>query len=495
MTLIEMLLKNAELYPEKTAIIHGDVRFSYKEFREKSMALAIYLWEIGLKKGDRVGLLVEKCPQAVIAFLGINMAGGIVCPIDNNQPSACIQSVIDSTNPAALVVSHNFLTIFNRLKPSLSKDHCIVIGGQPEESCRSWDEVMTRKSPHSIKEGIKDDDAAFLNFTSGITGVPKGAVTTHANIYWNTRAAVEGLELTHDDIHLCMFPVFLHTFEILARALYLGGTIVLPDDTMPISIARAISAHRVTCMMAVALIYQTLVRYPPPGTLNCNSLRLAESGGMPVSSTLAYEFEKLFRIPIIPVWGSTETTGIALAAPIHGGNKSGSMGKPLPHYEAKVVDEDGTTLPVDEIGEMAIKGPAVCSEYFGNPLETGERLKDGWYFTGDLVRRDVDDFYYFVGRKSGLIKVAGLKVYPMEIENVLKEHPKIAEVAVVKSQNNLQGEVPKAVIVLKKDTQMSKTDIREFCAKQLPRYKVPEIVEFVHELPKTPGGKILYREL
>ena len=215
---------------------------------------------------------------------------------------------------------------------------------------------------------------------------------------------------------------------------------------------------------------------------------------MHINPALAQRFKEMFGRSIIPVWGSTETMGIALANP-DGGKKRGSIGKPCPYYHAKIVGEDREELSSNEIGEMAIKGPAISSGYFGNPEETKKCMNDGWFYTGDLGRRDSEGFFYFIARKNGMMKVAGMKVFPTEVEDVLSTHPGIAEVAVVKAQDRLHGEVPKAVIVLKEGAEIDKAGIRKFSVKRMSKYKVPRIIEFRTELPKTPGGKVLYREL
>jgi acyl-CoA synthetase (AMP-forming)/AMP-acid ligase II len=336
---------------------------------------------------------------------------------------------------------------------------------------------------------------AYLNLTSGTTGIPKCAITTHDNIYWNTRSVVEFFKLTAEDIHLCMFPPFAHPHEIFARPIYLGGTLVLLDKISPKGIVKAINDNKVTCFMAIASIYEALVRLREAADFDLKFLRLAESGGMHLSPILAKNFMDLFEFPIIPVWGSTETAGIALAASLNGNQKEGSMGKSCPYYETKIVNDDGQEVPANEIGELAIKGPAVCSEYLGDREATDKHMRKGWFHTGDMVKKDSDGYFYFAGRKTGMMKVAGLKVFPTEIEDTLSAHPKIAEVAVVKDQDGLHGEVPKAVIVPKEGMQIEKKEIRKYCEKRLSRYKVPRIIEFRSHLPKTPGGKILWRKL
>jgi long-chain acyl-CoA synthetase len=495
MTFIEMLEKNGELFPEKAAIIYKNERVSYKYFHGKSNALANFLLKKGLKKNDCIGFLVEKNPAAIISFLGVAKAGGIFFPIDHNHTISHIQSILNLTKPAFLIISAKFQPLLTKLKLPLSDIELIVIGPRPENIYYSLEEIFLKESESAPEAGVVAEDIAYLNFTSGTTGTPKGAICTYANIYWNTISSIKSLGLTHEDIHLCMFPVFSHPHELFARALYLGGTIVLIDDFLPKSIAEAITTHKVTCMMAIALAYDSLVRYHVSCANDFSSLRVAESGGMHVSPSLFREFKEHFNVSIIPVWGSTETSGIALATPADTGYHPGSMGKPCPYYEIKIIDEAGKELQTGEIGEMVIKGPAVCSGYFENPNETEQHMKDGWLYTDDLVKKDDEGYFYFASRKSGMIKVAGLRVFPTEIEDVLRSHPKIAEAAVVKIRDQLLGETPKAVIVLKEGQSLTKEDIRKFCGKRMEKYKVPNTIEFLPALPKTPSGKILYREL
>ena len=225
------------------------------------------------------------------------------------------------------------------------------------------------------------------------------------------------------------------------------------------------------------------------------SLRLAESGGATVHPELMNAFRERFNISITPVWGSTEATGIALASPMEGNCPRGSMGVPCKYYEVKIVDDEGREVDGNEVGEMIIKGPAVCSAYYEEPDETAKHMRDGWLYTGDLVKKDAEGFFYFISRREGMMKVAGLRVYPAEIERFLLAHDAVQEVAVVRVNDDTLGEAPKAVVVLKKGAQISDMELKRFCSRKMPKYKVPTIIEFRDELPKTPGGKVLYAKL
>ncbi|MGD8765154.1 MAG: class I adenylate-forming enzyme family protein [Desulfobacteraceae bacterium] len=495
MTIVEMLEKNAKLFPQKTSIISEKSKISYELLYENINTLANFLIDIGIRKGDRVGLLLQKTPELVESFLGVVSAGGVVFPIDFNQTARHIRQLLELTDPFALIVDATFIPLLSQINFPFSDRQIIVVGHGEEGTHLTWEKVLSNRRPVRPHVNIRGEDVAYLNLTSGTTGIPKCAITTHDNIYWNTISVVECFKLTAEDTHLCMFPPFAHPHEIFARPIYLGGTLVLFDKISPKGIVKALNDNKVTCFMAIASIYEALVRYREGTDFNLKFLKLAESGGMHFSPVLAKNFKDLFKIPIIPVWGSTETAGIALAASLSGRQKKGSMGKPCPYYEIKIVNDDGEDVPANEIGEMAIKGPGVCSEYLGNPEETAKHMREGWFYSGDMVKKDSEGYFYFAGRRTGMMKVAGLKVFPTEIEDILSEHPKIAEVAVVKGQDGLHGEVPKAVLVPKEEMQIDKKEIRKYCEERLSRYKVPRIIEFRSHLPKTPGGKILWRKL
>jgi len=494
-TLMEMLSENAERLPHKVAMIYHDQQISYRTLYRKTNSLANFLIRIGLDRGDRVGLMMNKTPEVVISFLGVASACGAAMPIDFNLPAAQLQYLVDLTEVRVIIISDEHQHLLSGLHFPSNYIGTIVVGSPVSKSDFEWVRVIedTDHRPPGISAGI--NDVAYLNLTSGTTGLSKCAVTTHANIFWNTAAAVQTLNLTPDDVHLCLFAVFAHPHELVARPLYLGGTLVLLDKIAPKTICRTISEHGVTCMMAIASVYQTLVRLYEATPFDLSPLRLPESGGMHTPPVLLKEFEERFQRRIIPVWGSTEATGIGLAMAPGGQYKPGSVGTPCPTYEMRIIDDNGIDVIMGEVGEMIIRGPGVISSYYGNPGETMKCLKDGWLYTGDMFKSDSDGYFYFAGRRQGMMKVAGMKVYPVEIEETLLSHPGISEAVVVKHLDELHGEVPRAIIVLKPDVSLDKRDIRQFCEQRIAKCKVPRVIEFRPELPKTSGGKIRWREL
>ena len=489
MTLTGMLDRNAQNIPEKTAIVFHDTRICYRELGSIVNKMANALLDMGLKKGDMVGLMLPRIPELVISFLAVARAGGIAVPVNFELKFEDLETIFRCISPRFLVVYGQFLDLAKRVSQSDPRISIIAVDGAMEGSLQ-WNHILKSQKGDNPCHEIKDDDIVYLNYTSGSTGNHKGAITTHSNIYWNTLASVDALGLMPGDVHLCMFAPFAHPHEIFARSLYLGGTMVLVDKIYPKSLADAISTHRVTCMMGLAPMYQNLLDLLEHKDYDLSSLLVPESGGMYTRRDLIEKFRQKVGVPMIPVWGSTETTGIAIANRPGEDLIPGSIGRPCDFYEINIVDECGEELEPGEIGEMVFKGPAVIQGYYMDEANSKKCLSDGWYHSGDLGRKDESGHFYFVERKAGLMKVAGLKVYPLEIELVLMDHPDIKEAAVISAKDRLRGEVPKALIVTKDGRELTEKEILGFCKGRLAQYKLPRIIEIRESLPKIGSGKI-----
>ena len=301
---------------------------------------------------------------------------------------------------------------------------------------------------------------------------------------------MEAFGFTRDDVHLCMFASFAHPHELFARALYLGGTVVLLEEINPKTMARTIRERGVTCMMGLAPMYDMLIAHCADADLG--ALRIAESGGMYTRPDTIRDFRRHFGIPVLPVWGSTETTGIALANTPAAFRTDGSAGRVCPHYAVRIVDDEGRDQGDGEVGEMIISGPGVVAGYW---RDAAFPTRAGWYRSGDLAYRDAEGYHYFVERKSGLLKVAGLKVYPLQVELVLLAHPAVQEAAVIGVEDRLRGVVPKGFLIAKAGHQIDAEEIRHFCRGRLAEYMIPKDLEAVDDFPRIGSGKVDKRAL
>ena len=486
MTLVEQLERNAARVPEKPALVHRDGRLNWRELDGLTNRVANSMAALGVKKGDVTALVLERVPELIVAFLASVKLGAVPAPVNYNLRKEHVQGLISFLKPPVVFTASKFLGLFEGTRTG---PRTVVCGEGPAGEYR-WEELAGGPACPPPGTKIVAGDVAYLNYTSGTTGEQKGALATHENIYWNTRSAVEVFGITGSDVHLCVFSSFSHPHELFARALYTGGAMVLINEVFPKSLLKTIREQEVTCMMGLTPMYELLLDVAGgAGGSDLGALRLQESGGMYTTPDLVKRFEEKFGVPVYPVWGSTETTGIALATRPAEAARASSIGRPCPYYDVKVVDEAGGEVMPGEVGELLFKGPAVVSGYWGLEEDRGS-FRDGWYLSGDLGRRDEDGYFYFVDRKSAMMKVAGLKVYPMEIEKTLMLHPGIREAAVVSSVDGLRGEVPRAVISPKEGASLTKAEVAGFLRTRLAGYKVPRIIEFREELPKSGSGKI-----
>lgn len=489
MTTGHVLQEKTKKHPNRHAIISKEGTITYADLFGLSCSFANGLLDYGFKKGDRVGVLTRKTPETVIAYLGMGLIGVIGVPLSFHYREERLRQVISATSIRLIVVDEAFMPVVAPLKSQGCDFSVVTIGNNKGKSDYIWNDFLSAAGSDYPDVGIHDDDVFYLNFTSGSTGVPKAVATTHAHIHWNTLSSLEALNIKDDQKHLCMFAVFSHPHEIFARPLWTGGTMVLLDSLYPKSIASMISDHSISAIMGLAPMYEMLLPFANSERYDFSSLTLVESGGMFTHPELQSKFLDNFGIAIRPVWGSTETTGVALAVPQLAG-VTRSCGKTAPYYTVKVIDNNGNEVPHGETGEMIIQGPAVVNSYLDDDNETEKCFHDGWFYTGDMVFQDSDDLFYFRGRESGMMKVGGLKVFPQEIEDTIQALNQVEDVAVVPVTEKLRGEVPQAFVVLKEDEILDAQQIKDYCRKNLANYMIPKKIVFRQSLPKTSTGKI-----
>ena len=468
---------------------------TYGELHRQVNKIANYLVSLGLKKGDRVAILCDKTPELVVISLACAITGFILTPLNFKMPPAELEKVWNLTTPSVLVAHlHHFVEYIDLLEPLIPAENRIILTHLRSFGPR-WQDVL-KCAPNDSPPLVADiEDVVYFNFTSGTTGISKIAMTTGANLYWNTRGSAETQDLTEADIHLSMFPTYGHPHELWCRAIFLGGTMLMIDHLSPKYIANVISDYKVTSFMAVPSLMEMLVSIIEEDghEFDFSHLRYLEAGGMHSTDGFTQRIRKVFEsknVKFLPVWGSTETAGIALCSAVLGERKIGSVGKPVKYYETKIINEQQEECKPGEVGELLVKGPGVVSGYYNNPEETQKSFHQGWYRTGDLMKYDEDKNYYFVYRRQGMMKVAGMKVSPQEIDNVLSLHPQIKEAVCVPAFDRLRGEVPKAIVVIAPGTSLSPSDIKKFCRIHLADYKIPRIIEYWPYLPKTVTGKI-----
>lgn len=499
MNLKLMLEETSRRYGAKTAIVYNNHRITYAELDDTSNRLANALQETGIKKGDRIAMLLPDTPDFVAVYFGIVKAGAIAVPLDTKYKLDEFTSLLDDCRPRAIVLKSSLL---NSIAPALTKlkymAHFIDIDSA--EGATSYPQVLAAGSPRPVAITLEPEDTAMLSYTSGPTTQPRGVVLTHRSLYAETIASAAGFAQTEKDVSILFALPLHHVFglvAILLSAIYKGSTVVIVPGLSVSEVMATIERERATIFMGVPYVHALMIRtaYRDGLKNNLSSLRLCASAGAPLPAGTTRRFKDTFGYKLIDFWGLTEAVCHITCPPVDGTGKSGSVGKALPGWEIKIVGDRGRKLPADQPGEVIVRGP-IMEGYYHNPQATAEVIKDGWLYTGDLGRIDGDGYLFLTGRKKDLIIRKGQNIYPADIEAVLGSHPRVAEAAVVGTINWLKGEDIKAFVRLKDGATASHRELRQYCLEHLAHYKMPQKLVFTDGLPtRTATGEISKAEL
>jgi long-chain acyl-CoA synthetase len=533
--LFYFLEEAARKYSDRACTIFKGAVISYKEMNALTDHLAAALVELGVKKGDRVGIFMPNVPQFIMAYFGILKAGGVVVAVNPTYPADEVLTPVNDANIEIIFTLTRFYKILKAVRERSKLKRIIVSnikealppftsllfsllkekkeGHQLEalDERDLWMKDLLKKHENSPKPNVEitPDDTALFQYSGGTTGVPKGAVAAHRNIVANTiqmRAwfvnCIEGQE-----VFLMGIPLF-HVYGMVAGmslAMTLGASLVMVPNARDLKdVLENISKYKTTIFPGVPLLYNGINNHPDvkAGKYNLSSIKACISGSAPLMRETKEEFERLTGGRVFEGYGLSEAPTATHCNPLLGVNKTGSIGMPLPNVEVKIIslDDGETEKQQGEIGEIAVHGPQVMKGYHNMPTETANTLrqmKDGktWLFTGDIARMDEDGYFYIVDRKKELIKPGGFQVWPREVEEAIASHPKVLEVGVGGIPDPNRGEAVKAWIVVKPGENLTVGELKAYCKEHLAPYKVPSHFEFRSELPKTTVGKILRREL
>jgi len=479
------LFKNTKVSDDHVAIKFKGTEYSYKDLDSIINKYASFFQSLGIVNGDKVALSFPNCPEYIFSFMGASKAGAIVVPLNMMLTLEEIAYIIMESGANTIVV-HPLIAqkIDKNQLSSLKLKNIIVLDDYVIEK------ILGMGNPKEID--IKDDDICTYLYTSGTTGKPKGAMLTHNNFYSDVKAMDEVSDLGKYDNFLCVLPLF-HSFSWTVNVLlafYLGATVTIKENFMPKDTLDTLINEKITVFCGVPSMFAILMRMAEKGQFK--ALRLAISGGAPLAPEIQRGFEQKFNFPLVEGYGLSEAAPVALLNPLEPDavRKPGSIGFPLPCLEAKIVDENDNEVAVGEVGELVLKGSNIMLGYHNMPEDTAITLKNGWLHTGDLAKKDDEGYFYIVDRIKDMIILGGLNVYPREVEDALLEHPDILEAAVIGVGDPLKGEDVKAFVVLKEGAKADRKEIQKFLKNKLAAYKIPQIFEFVSELPKNAAGKI-----
>ena len=503
MNLGKLLNITASKYPARTAIISQEGRWSYKALDEKTNRLAGALLNAGLKKGDRIAILFYNSSYFVEAYFAAVKIGLVVTPVNFRFTGPEITYVINDAQPLMLLYGPEFEKTLQDVADQLVSVQHFVSPRNPGTSLAVDYEDFLAGGQTDIAipaSRVSENDPCQLMYTSGTTGKPKGATLTHRNVLWNFFNTIWAREDKAGERAIIVGPLY-HTAALnnhLTIQVALGGTSIIIRKFEPESLLRTIETEKATIVSGAPALYNMLLQHPNAHKYDTRSITKCTSG----SDKLPLEIKKrlLAFFPnikgVYDVYGLTEASpGITILNAADSLRKDGSVGRILPFMEARIVDKENNSLPPGEVGELICRGPNVMQGYHRNPQATAESIQNGWLFTGDLARMDDEGFLYIVDRKKEMIVSGGENIYPREIEEVIIQHPSVADVAVIGIPHPKWGETVKAFVVPVQGQTLDEREVIDFCKKYLASYKKPTVVAFVSEIPRNPSGKALKRIL
>ncbi len=499
-TVAHLLDAALEIDADRTAIIFDDEETSYRDLDERANRVANGLIELGLNPGDRVAVQLENRPEFLEIFIGVMRSGGVMVPANVMYTADEMRHILSDSGAKILLVSDAISSRLREVTPEIAGVETIVELGTPQlDGSVDCLELIRNSQPSRPDLTIDPDAPAVIQYTSGTTGKPKGAVVSHRNILTSidTIGTLPNYPIEDDSVTLLCLPLF-HTFGLNFGAgltFAYGLTMVLVNRFDPELVFSLIEKHKVSLFWGVPPMYYAFVNTPGLEGYDVSSLRHAMTGAAILPVVIVERFRDLTGIELSDGYGMSETTAILTFNSVGPVIKRGSVGPPYPGLEMCIMDEHDQPMPVGEVGEICARGPNIFQGYWNLPEETAEVMRSGWLHTGDLGRVDEDGYFFIVGRTKDLIIVSGYNVYPIEVETVILRHPKVLDCAVVGVPDNYQGESVCAVVVARPGEQLTEPEINDHCRRHLAAFKCPRRIVFREEIPKSASGKILARVL
>ena len=521
----ESLRAHAAAQPDRTALFWYGTVLSWADLDRASDAFGARLQALGVKKGDPVVLFLNNCPQYVIAHYGIQKIGAIVCPSGPLNKEHELTYQVDDLKARIMVAASDLLPVVEKVRPQSSLEHVFVVHCADLLPSAPTIEVppelqALRAAIRTVPAGYEDfraamdgnarptpvalsmDDVALMTYTSGTTGLPKGAMLSYGNAWFKAAVTAQWLDLRPQDMVLSAAPLYHIAGKLLSVSapVLVGASQVLLHRFDALVALQAIDRYKVTHWWSIATMNVACMQVPDAARFDLTSLRLnpATSFGITYTEPLARQWQAFTKGPCISceaAYGLSETHTMDTGMPFDA-IRWGTHGLPMPGVSIRIVDPDtGTELPSDEMGEITLRSPGNFKGYWNKPEATARTLKDGWVWTGDMGKKDADGYLSFIGRFKEMIKVSGYSVFPEEVETILIKHPGVAQAAVIAEPDPEKGEVVKAYIVRKPGTQASAEEIIVWAREHMAKYKAPRLVHFIDALPTTGSGKVLRRLL
>lgn len=503
---LDEVLRNAVAkYPDKVALIFEDREVTYREFDRlvNNMASAL-INDCGIQKGDRIGLLFKNCIEVVIGMFGSLRTGAIVLPLNNKLKSAELKYQLENSETKLLMCETESWATVAPIKDEIPCSQYFVLGDEIPEGTKPFSALIEKEAKEDIRVPIDEEDIAWIVYTSGTTGLPKGSMSSHINGVHSVTSYCRTYRITSEDRGIIAVPLF-HVTGLFAQLITLmkaGGSSVIMPKMDAAEMIRLIAEKHCTHTLSVPTVYIMMMNHPDAKKYDLSHFRVGAFGGAAISAESVRQIgEWIPGIELHNTYGLTEVSSPGTQMPDeHSARKPASIGWPTPVTQLRTVDpETGEDVPVNAEGELWIKAPNVTPGYWKMPEATAKSITDGWLHTGDIAAIDEEGFVYIKDRLKDMINRGGEKIFSVEVEDVLYTNPKILEVAIVGVPDEKYGELTKAVVVPKAGivpgVDLTEQEIKDWVMDRMAKFKTPTYVEFVKELPRNPNGKVMKKEL
>ncbi|MEJ2349517.1 MAG: long-chain fatty acid--CoA ligase [Anaerolineales bacterium] len=497
----DWIKRHAEWTPHKLALVdaYTGQQLTYAQFSERANRFASFLHhKLGIRKGERVSILAQNSSDYYEVLFGCGKAGAILNTLNWRLAVPELEYILNDCRPRLLLYDPEFSDVVGKMRSRISPEFYVRMTKGNLGGDITYESALAEGSPQGVESPrMQYEDTWAILYTSGTTGRPKGAQVTYGNFFYNAVGMGQAIDLTSQDLNLNVLPTF-HAGGLGLYAgpiFHCGGTLIVMRAFDPGELLRLIEHWKVTVILLVPSIYLMLSQYPDFDQYDLSSVRSWASGGSTLPPPLVHTFnEKGIRIQ--QGFGMTETgPTVFIISKEDAVRKAGSVGKPVLHTEVRIEDREGNVSGPNQIGELCIRGGNVTTGYWNRPEATAEAIVDGWLHSGDAAKYDDEGFYYIVDRWKDMFISGGENIYPAEVENVIYQHPAVAEVAVIGVPHPKWQEVGRAIVVVKGGSTLTEEGIIDFCQGKLARYKIPKSVAFTSELPRTAAGKVLKGQL
>jgi acyl-CoA synthetase (AMP-forming)/AMP-acid ligase II len=497
--------------PDKTAIVFEDKRYTFSQLNERVNQLANGLLKLGVKKGDRVAFLQVNCNQCVETYFAVAKIGGIYLPLNFRAKEKELSYMLNTAEATTLLIGDRYIPLLESIRSELKYLQHLISIEKKHDDMLYYEDIISSSPADEVETEIDENDTTMLMYTAGTTGFPKGVMLSHNSFAVYVMENVTPADPEAAESNILTVPLYhVAGIQAMMAAIYGGRTLVMERQFEAKEWMELVEREKANRAMMVPTMLKQLLDHPDFSKHDLSSLKVITYGAAPMPLPVIKKALEVFPgVSFINAFGQTETastiTSLSPEDHVLTGTEEekekklqrlASIGKPMSDVEMKVIDEAGNTLPPGEVGEILARGPRVMSGYWKDEEKTAKTIdKDGWVHTGDVGYVDEDGYYFLAGRSSDMIIRAGENISPEELENVIRDHPKVEDVAVIGVPDETWGEEPRAIVILKKGVTATEEEIMEHCRANLSSFKRPRSVIFVDDLPRNPMGKLIKREI